>query len=143
MKTAEYKKALADAEYFITCEDQYADIIIDGKIKQGAKLLVSFAEQYCEEEMLKSGTKELTLYNYWDASSSEERQNIVERAFRLIDIQKEYIKLLVEELDEVVPLAYNHGWRSKRADIGKRTRSKIERLINHESTKDTKEKRCN
>jgi len=51
MKTAGYKKLLADAEYFITCKDQYADIIIDGKIKQGAKLLVSFAEQYCEEKM--------------------------------------------------------------------------------------------
>ena len=50
MKAEENKKALADAEYFITCEDQYADIIIDGKIKQGAKLLVSFAEEYCEEK---------------------------------------------------------------------------------------------
>ena len=59
MKAEENKKALADAEYFITCEDQYADIIIDGKIKQGAKLLVSFAEEYCEEKM-KPFIEELT-----------------------------------------------------------------------------------
>jgi len=37
-----------------------------------------------------------------------------------------YIKLLLEELDEVVPLAHMHGWRSSRYQKGVDLRARIE-----------------
>ena len=48
----------------------------------------------------------------------------------LIDTQKEYIKLLSDELDEVIVLAYTHGWRSNRYEKGVEFRNKIEELEN-------------
>jgi hypothetical protein len=35
-----------------------------------------------------------------------------------IEVQKEYIQLLVDELDDVCPLAAVHGWKTSRADGG-------------------------
>ena len=37
----------------------------------------------------------------------------------------DYIVLLGKELDEVVPLAHTHGWRSSRYEEGKEARKKI------------------
>jgi len=39
---------------------------------------------------------------------------------------KDYIILLGKELDEVVPLASVHGWRSSRYEEGKKARNKID-----------------
>ena len=44
---------------------------------------------------------------------------------RIIEKQKEYIQLLTDELDEVVPIVAAHGWKSTRYDFGKRLRKKI------------------
>lgn len=48
----------------------------------------------------------------------------------LVKKQKEYISLLGEELDELVPLASIHGWNSSRVKTGERIRSEIESLEN-------------
>ena len=44
----------------------------------------------------------------------------------LIKLYGEYIVLLGLELDEVVPLAYMHGWKSTRYEQGKKLRKQIE-----------------
>lgn len=46
----------------------------------------------------------------------------------LIKAYDEYITLLDEELKEIIPLAYNHGWRSSRYEKGEEARKKIELL---------------
>ena len=38
--------------------------------------------------------RELSLHNYWDSNTSEDRVEIVERAFKMIEKQKEYIAVL-------------------------------------------------
>lgn len=43
----------------------------------------------------------------------------------LIAAYEDYIKLMDEELGEVVPIAYNHHWRSTRYDAGKIARERI------------------
>ena len=81
-----------------------------------------YHKQKMEEVMPKSkklsNRKELSLWNYWDATTSEDRVDIVERAFKMIEAQKKYIELLSEELDELAVLAHSRGWRSKRAEQG-------------------------
>jgi len=81
-----------------------------------------YHKQKMEEMMPKSkklsNRKELSLWNYWDATTSEDRVDIVERAFKMIEAQKKYIELLSEELDELAVLAHSRGWRSKRAEQG-------------------------
>ena len=47
---------------------------------------------------------------------------------KVIVAQDEYIQLLADELDEIVGLAYAHGWRSNRHELGKAHRDKIQRL---------------
>lgn len=43
-----------------------------------------------------------------------------------------YIKLLVEELDELYPLAHNHGWSSTRVEKGIELRKQLRLNINHD-----------
>ncbi len=45
---------------------------------------------------------------------------------RLVDAFIEYQKLLCEELDELVPIASAHGWKSLRYEEGVRLRAKID-----------------
>lgn len=40
----------------------------------------------------------------------------------------EYVKLLTDELNEVVPIAHVHGWRSSRVEQGKEMRKKFDEL---------------
>jgi len=47
----------------------------------------------------------------------------------LIKAFQEYIVLLGKELDEVVPMASVHGWKSSRFEEGKKIREKIHNLI--------------
>jgi len=47
---------------------------------------------------------------------------------KLIIAQKEYIKLLGEEIDSISSLAYIHGWRSIRVKQGERARKTIAAL---------------
>jgi len=47
----------------------------------------------------------------------------------LIKTLQEYIVLLGKELDEVVPMASVHGWKSSRFEEGKKMREKIDNLI--------------
>lgn len=44
---------------------------------------------------------------------------------QLIEAYDEYIKLLGDELNEVVPLAARRGWKSSRVDEGIKLRAKI------------------
>lgn len=43
----------------------------------------------------------------------------------LIILQELYIQLLIAELEEVVPIAHIHGWRSKRFEEGELMRQKM------------------
>jgi len=47
---------------------------------------------------------------------------------KLIKAQKEYIYLLICELNEVAILAHIHGWRSTRGRKGEKARKKISKL---------------
>jgi hypothetical protein len=46
----------------------------------------------------------------------------------LIKAYEDYIKMLGEEIDDLVGLAYVHGWRSERIEAGKQCRERIVEL---------------
>ena len=69
--------------------------------------------------------RELSLHNYWDSNTSEDRVEIVERAFKMIEKQKEYISLLNEELNGLVGMASVHGWKSSLVEQGKKLREEM------------------
>ena len=45
-----------------------------------------------------------------------------------IQAYDEFIKILGDEIDELAPMAFNHGWRSSRIEEGKKAREKIKQL---------------
>lgn len=47
---------------------------------------------------------------------------------KLLDLQSEYIKLLGDELEEVVPIASIHGWKSSRYEAGLKLREEIKQV---------------
>ena len=47
---------------------------------------------------------------------------------KLIKLYKEYMDLLEEEIDELVPLASVHGWKTSRFERGSALRKKIKEL---------------
>lgn len=47
---------------------------------------------------------------------------------KIIQKQDELIKLLKEELDEAVQVAFIHGWRSSRIEQGKKLRAELSAL---------------
>lgn len=57
----------------------------------------------------------------------------------LIESYDEYVKLLIAELKEVIPLAACHGWRSTRSKAIIACREKVERLkkgvVTHDNRK--------
>jgi len=69
--------------------------------------------------------RELSLHNYWDSNTSEDRVEIVERAFKMIEKQKEYIAILNEELNGLVGMAAVHGWKSNLVEQGKKLRDEM------------------
>lgn len=73
--------------------------------------------------------RELSLHNYWDSNSSEERIEIMERAFKMIEKQNEYIALLNEEINGLVGMASVYGWKSNLVKQGEKLRLEIS-LIN-------------
>lgn len=52
----------------------------------------------------------------------------IELLVRLIKAYESYIELLSEELNEVVPIASIHGWRSVRYEKGEVLRNEIESI---------------
>ena len=46
----------------------------------------------------------------------------------LIKAYDDYIKMLGEEIDDLVGMAYVHGWRSERIEAGRECRQKIKDL---------------
>jgi hypothetical protein len=48
-----------------------------------------------------------------------------EKLKKAITLLQEYIKLLGEEIDDLVGIAYAHGWKSSRFEKGKELREKI------------------
>ena len=52
----------------------------------------------------------------------------VDKLTELVQALEEYIVLLGKELDEVIPMAAVHGWKSSRYEEGKVARRKIQRL---------------
>lgn len=81
---------------------------------------------------------EVVLINeFWSSVGETVENNDEYRVFEkygillnIVKKQKEYISLLGEELDELVPLASIHGWNSSRVKTGERIRSEIESLEN-------------
>ena len=69
--------------------------------------------------------RELSLHNYWDSKTSEDRVEIVERAFKMIEKQREYIAVLNEELNGLVGMASVHGWKSNLVEQGKKLRDEM------------------
>lgn len=59
----------------------------------------------------------------------KELQSLKQANSELVEAYKEYIKLLVFELNEVTPIAYVHGWRTSREKSGQEAREKIEQLL--------------
>ena len=43
----------------------------------------------------------------------------------LDDAYREYVDLLIAELEDTIGLAYAHGWRSSRYDAGEQSRKRI------------------
>lgn len=75
--------------------------------------------------------RELSLHNYWDSNTSEDRVEIVERAFKMIEKQKEYIAVLNEELNGLIGMASVHGWKSNLVEQGKKLRDEMALLQGH------------
>lgn len=46
----------------------------------------------------------------------------------LVQAYEDYVNLLVDELNEIVPLAASHGWVTKRKESGMAARDKIVEL---------------
>lgn len=78
---------------------------------------------------------ELTFENYLKSNSSEDRIAIVERAFKMIDKQNEYITLLGQELNETSIIAAIHGWRSDKIEQGEDLRNEMYAIINNNKLK--------
>ena len=51
--------------------------------------------------------------------------NKVDKLTELVQALEEYITLLGKELDEVIPMAAVHGWKSTRFEEGKKLRALI------------------
>ena len=47
------------------------------------------------------------------------------RLKELVGCYEEYVSMLRDELNDVVPIAHNHGWRSGRYEQGQKIRAKI------------------
>ncbi len=58
-----------------------------------------------------------------------EAEDEIELLSKLVNVQIEYIKLLGDELNEVVWYANSHGWKSTRYDKGKELRESIESVL--------------
>jgi molecular chaperone GrpE (heat shock protein) len=68
----------------------------------------------CENRLLSANS---------DISNYKERNQKLREALKL---QDEYVALLVDEIDSLIPMAHTHGWHSKRAEKGKELRERIE-----------------
>ena len=44
------------------------------------------------------------------------------------ELRKKYIKLLIDEIEDLVEIATRHGWKSKRYEEGKKIRSQLKAL---------------
>ena len=65
--------------------------------------------------------------SYHKAKSKEEaEERLVDYVDYMIALTK-YIELIGAELDETSVLAYTHGWRSDRVELGKEMRSELNR----------------
>lgn len=78
--------------------------------------------------MSNTNKPKLSQFNYFNCRTSHERSDIVNRAFQMIEKQKEYISLLGKEIDSMVGVARAHGWKSELFVEGKRLRKEISEL---------------
>lgn len=78
--------------------------------------------------MSNTSKSKLSQFNYLQCSTSQERSDIVNRAFQMIEKQKEYIALLGKEIDSMVGVARAHGWKSDLFEEGERLRKEISEL---------------
>ena len=46
----------------------------------------------------------------------------------IIKLQDQYIKLLTDEINDMVGIAHTHGWESSRYEVGLNLRNEISRL---------------
>jgi hypothetical protein len=59
---------------------------------------------------------------------SYKKMDKVEILNKIIETQKEYIKLLSDEINDLAPMAYVHGWATSRYEMGQELRKKISDL---------------
>jgi len=95
------------------------------KLLEGLELLESEPTEFFDLELAKKALLEREkMLDEIDRLTAEN-----EKLKEVIELQKEYIKLLGDELDSVVGIAYVHGWRSTRFEEGKRLRERIEQAL--------------
>jgi hypothetical protein len=64
---------------------------------------------------------------HFDVAALTDKINILEE---LVAAKDEYIKLLGEELKDLIPVASIHGWQSHRVAVGQAARAKIVEIMN-------------
>lgn len=62
------------------------------------------------------------------SSASNNCKPLVSGALPLVEALEQYIKVLGEELDELVSMDATHGWKSSRVEIGEQMRNRITEL---------------
>lgn len=80
-----------------------------------------------QQEAFTSMTSSATAFKFWQElkSKNEEMREENQRLKEALSLQDDYVKLLGEEIDTMIPLAHTHGWRSTRHEAGKELRAKI------------------
>jgi len=98
--------------------------VIDAVQRAISESIIEYISQHPTEQP--SNTRELSDEDYGKAFMDNVKYIV--NANKLIDALDSYVKLLDDELNEVVPLANVHGWRSKRFEVGEMARDKINSL---------------
>jgi hypothetical protein len=78
-------------------------------------------ERYLDNGGATSGDQVPDILRDWKADRAELEKVVAE----ITTVYDEYTKLLRDELDEIVHMAANHGWESRRYEAGKELRAKI------------------
>jgi hypothetical protein len=81
------------------------------------------------EMVLDSQDARITITRRDAAIRADEARKQAERYAACVEAQGEYIKLLLEELEETVPIAANHNWHSTRFEKGEIARERIAKAL--------------
>ena len=84
------------------------------------------AKELAQEKHYYNSNAALFIHGYLQACKVGQKK--IERLKEIISTQDDYVKLLIEELDELAVFASVHGWKSTRYEQGKKLREKIIQL---------------